>query len=151
MRKALILQTAEPVSAPAHDEANPFSSISLFDEEVSIRGLGAERLPASGRLVDGSEDGNPVLRVAGLTELTARHASRFRRQVGTLLNGHTVIEIDLSRTTCMDCAGLGALIAISNLTLDRSGVIRLINPNPHVQKLLDLMRAGEIFEIVRAL
>src|SRR6185369_12226553 len=94
--------------------------------------------------------GDGVLRVMGMAELTAAHGRRFRKQVGAALNGHTVIEIDLSQTTVMDCAGLGALIAIRNLTRDRKGVVRLVNPSSRVQQLLDLMRAEQVFEIVKA-
>jgi len=143
-----ILQTPEPVSEPTQGQANPSHPISLFDEDISIPELSAEGLPASDHLVDGPEEGEEVLRIAGVAELTAAHSSRFRKQVREALNGHTVIEIDLSRTTSMDCAGLGALIAIRNVTRDWNGVVRLLNPTPQVQQLLELMRAGQIFEIV---
>lgn len=64
------------------------------------------------------------------------------------MNGHTSVEIDLSQTTSIDFAGLGALLAIRNLTRDRKGVVRLVKPSSSVQQLLDLMRAGQFFEIV---
>jgi len=89
-----------------------------------------------------------VLMVEGFAELTAANCKLFRKQVCAALNGHTVVEIDLSRTALVDCAGLGALVVIRNLTRDRKGAVRLLNPTPPVQQLLDLVRAGEIFEIV---
>ena len=89
-----------------------------------------------------------VLMVEGFAELTAANCKLFRKQVCAALNGHTVVEIDLSQTALVDCAGLGALIVIRNLTRDRKGAVRLLNPTPPVQQLLDLVRAGEIFEIV---
>ena len=91
---------------------------------------------------------NEVLRVGGFAELTAANSDRVGRKIRADLNGHRTIEIDLSRTTFMDCAGLGALIALRNLTRGRNGAVRLLNPTPPVKQLLDLVRAGEIFEIV---
>jgi anti-sigma B factor antagonist len=89
-----------------------------------------------------------VLRVRGLTELTADNSERFRMEISAALNGHTSIEIDLARTTFMDCSGLGALIALRQQARRRDGVVRLVNPPPVVQQLFDIMRADEVFEIV---
>jgi anti-sigma B factor antagonist len=89
-----------------------------------------------------------VLTVGGLAELSAENSDRVGRKIRADLNGHTTIEIDLSRTTFMDCTGLGALIALRKLARARNGGVRLLNPTPTVQRLLDVVRAGEIFEIV---
>jgi len=90
-----------------------------------------------------------VLTVVGFAEMTPANSHRFRKEVCAALNGHTVVEIDLSQTTFMDCAGLGALIAVCNLIRGRKRVVvRLVNPTSPVQEVLDLVRAGEIFEIV---
>jgi len=91
-----------------------------------------------------------VLTVGGFAELTADNNDKFRKEICTALNGHTTIEIDLSRTTFMDCAGLGALVALRNLASDRNGVLRLVNPSPPLQLLFDWVRAGQMFEIVNA-
>jgi anti-anti-sigma factor len=48
----------------------------------------------------------------------------------------------------MDCTGLGALIALSNLTRGRNCVLRLVNPTPPVRRLFDIVRLGTVFEIV---
>src|ERR1043165_2709813 len=90
-----------------------------------------------------------VLKVVGAAELTAAHGRQFGKRVQSALNGHTVIEIDLSGTTSIDCSDLGALIAIRNLTRERKGVVRLVNPTARVKPLRDLMRAGQIFKIVK--
>ena len=89
-----------------------------------------------------------VLTVGGFAELAAANNELFRKQVCTALNGHTTIEIDLSRTTFMDCAGLGALIALRKFARGRSGVMRLMNPSPPLKLLFDAVRAGSMFEIV---
>ena len=91
---------------------------------------------------------NEVLRVGGFGELTAANNELFKKEVCAALNGHTTIEIDLSWTTFMDCAGLSALIALRNFARGRNGVMRLVNPSPPVQLLFDVVRAGHMFEIV---
>jgi anti-sigma B factor antagonist len=93
---------------------------------------------------------NEVLTVGGFAELTAANSDRVGRKIRAGLNGHTMIEIDLSRTTFMDCTGLGALIALRKLARARKGGVRLVNPTPTVQRLFDVVRAGEIFEIVNS-
>ena len=62
---------------------------------------------------------NEVLTVGGFAELTAANSDRVGRKIRAGLNGHTTIEIDLSRTTFMDCTGLGALIALRKLARAR--------------------------------
>lgn len=90
-----------------------------------------------------------VLSVVGFAELTAANSKLFRKRVCGALNGHTVVEIDLSETTFMDCTGLGALIAICNLGRGRRTRVRLVNPTSQVQQLLHLMRAAQILQIIK--
>ena len=92
-----------------------------------------------------------VLRVRGLRKMTAANSKLFRKTVCAALDEQTEIEIDLSRTTSVDCAGLGALVAVRNRICGRNGIVRLMNPSPSVQQLLNLMRAGQAFEIVNTL
>ena len=98
----------------------------------------------------GARIAEEFLTVRGVEELTAANQDLFRKRICTALNGHRTIEIDLSRTTFMDCAGLGALIAVRNLARDRNGVVRLVNPTPTVQLLFDAVRATDIFEMANA-
>jgi anti-anti-sigma factor len=83
--------------------------------------------------------------------MTAANCNLLRKTVCAALDEQTEIEIDLSRTTSIDCAGLGTLIAVRNLIRGRNGIVRLMNPSPSIQQLLDLMRAGQAFEIVNTL
>ena len=96
----------------------------------------------------GAKIAEEVLRVGGFAELTAANSDKVEQKIRADLNGHTIIEIDLSRTKVMDCTGLGALIALRNLARARNGGVRLLNPTPTVQRFFDLVCAGEIFEIV---
>jgi anti-anti-sigma factor len=91
---------------------------------------------------------NGVLTVGGFAQLTAANNESFGKQMRTALNGHTTIEIDLSRTTFMDCAGLGALTALRKFARGHNGVMRLVNPTPAVQQLFEVVRAEQMFEIV---
>jgi anti-anti-sigma factor len=95
-------------------------------------------------------DPDEVLRVKGVAELTAHNVELFRRETNAALNGHTSIEIDLSDTIVMDCSGLGALIALRNCARRRNGVVRLMSPPPAVRRLLEIVRAEQMFEIVPA-
>ena len=90
-----------------------------------------------------------VLTFGAFNELTAANADMFRKEVHAAVNGHKVIEVDLSQTTFMDYGGLGALIALRNLARDRNGKVRLLNPTPPVHQMLELTRMHRIFEIIK--
>ena len=89
--------------------------------------------------------------VTGTRALTTANANKFRERVIAALNAHDVIEVDLSRTTFMDCGGLGALVALRNATRDRNARVRLLNPTPPVEQVLRLLEAQRVFEIVTEL
>jgi len=94
-------------------------------------------------------DPDKVLRVNGCKELTAHNCELFLAGTHAALNGHTSIEIDLSDTSVMDCSGLGALISLRNSVRRRNGVVRLVSPIPAVRRLLEIVRAEQMFEIVQ--
>ena len=91
-----------------------------------------------------------VLTFGRIKELTAENAELFRREVQASVDGQQVIKVDLSQTTSMDCAGLGALVALRNLARDHHSKVRLLNPTTPVQRLFDLMHLEAAFEIVQA-
>jgi anti-sigma B factor antagonist len=96
-------------------------------------------------MVDGE-----TLRVSGVKELGAANANSVRDQIRTALtNGERNIEIDLSETSFLDSCGLGALIALHKTACARNGTLRLLNPPPAVQQILELTRMHRIFEIVK--
>lgn len=88
--------------------------------------------------------------ISGVKELAAVNANAFRDQVRVSL-GETnrFIEIDLSETMFLDSCGLGALISLHKTTCSRNGLVRLVNPTPPVQQILELTRMHRIFEIVK--
>jgi anti-anti-sigma factor len=131
-------------------EVNDDSGLRPSNPDVMARpGHRADAVPqGSAARLALSPDSDKVLRVNGFAELTAYNGERFRRETSAALNGHTSIEIDLSQTTVMDCSGLGALIALRNCARPRNGVVRLLSPTPAVRRLLEIVRAEQMFEIV---
>jgi anti-sigma B factor antagonist len=97
-----------------------------------------------------SQQSGDTLRVGGVKELAASNSNSFRDQVrASLTDSQSVIEIDLSETMFMDSCGLGALISLHKTACGRNGLVRLLNPTPPVQQILELTRMHRIFEIVK--
>ena len=91
-----------------------------------------------------------TLIVGGVKEFSAANANAFRDQVrGSLADRLKNIDIDLSQTMFLDSCGLGALISLHKTACTRSGAVRLLNPTPPVQQILELTRLHRVFEIVK--
>lgn len=118
----------------------PFEPSILFRYET---GWGGRIIPAMNTTISDS-----VLRIAGYPDLTADYAVQFREQACAALAGQISVEVDLSQTTTMDCTGVGALIAIRNLTRARQGGVRLLRPTPAVQRVFKILHVADLFEIV---
>lgn len=98
-----------------------------------------------------------TLRISDLKEIGATSAQSFKDEVRAALpEGLQAIEIDLSQTVFVDSCGLGALIAIYKTACSGNGhnggnggcTLRLVNPTPPVQQLLELTRMHRLFEII---
>ena len=95
---------------------------------------------------------NGTLSVTGLRELNAANAQAFRSALARALSQDLeAIEIDLSQTQTVDGAGLGALVALYETakqhTKRESFAVRLANPTPTVQQMIELARLHHLFEI----
>src|SRR5947209_20435423 len=96
-----------------------------------------------------------ALCVTEIKELGAANADNFRRRVRAALPDSALktIEIDLSQTQFVDSCGLGALIAVHKWAANHNGdgavPVRLLNPPPAVQQILELTRLHRTFEIVK--
>ena len=90
------------------------------------------------------------LSISDITELTAVNAASFRDEVRAALPpAPSLIEIDLSQTRFVDSSGLGALFALYRSTAHGKNVtLRLLNPTPEIQQLLELTQMQQLFEIV---
>jgi len=91
-----------------------------------------------------------TLRVSAITELSASNANALRDEARHALGQEQQnIEVDLSETTAVDSCGLGALVALHKTASGRGGVLRLLNPTPPVQQILELTRMHRIFEVIK--
>jgi anti-sigma B factor antagonist len=91
-----------------------------------------------------------TLRTSGITELSAANANSFRDEARRAFGqSQKNIEVDLSQAGAVDSCGLGALVALHKTAAARGGVLRLLNPTPPVQQILELTRMHRIFEIVK--
>lgn len=91
-----------------------------------------------------------TLSITGIKELAAANANSFRDQArAAMTDAMKVIEIDLSQTMFLDSCGLGSLISLHKTACGKNGSVRLVNPTPPVQQILELTRMHRIFEIVK--
>ena len=91
-----------------------------------------------------------ILRITGVTRLSAANAKAFRSQVRAALQpGLRTIAIDLSEITFLDSSGMAALLALRKAASQDNGsvTLRLLNPSRPVQQLLRLTRLDRVFEI----
>ena len=96
------------------------------------------------------EDLGDTLRISEVTELGAAGSNSFRDQARAAFDSrHKFIEIDLSQTTFIDSCGLGALIALQKTACSHKRTVRLLNPQPPVNQILELTRMHHIFEITK--
>lgn len=94
-----------------------------------------------------------TLTLSDIGELGAANALSFRQEAcEALAPDLESIEIDLSQTTFVDSSGLGALISVykaANQCNTNGGVtLRLLNPLPPVQQVIELTRMHHLFEIL---
>jgi anti-sigma B factor antagonist len=90
------------------------------------------------------------MRASAIAELSAANANSFRDETRHAFGQQQRnIEVDLSQTTTVDSCGLGALVALHKTAAARGGVLRLLNPTPSVQQILELTRMHRIFEVVK--
>lgn len=91
-----------------------------------------------------------TLRISAVKELSASSANSLRDEARQAFGeGQLNIEVDLSQTAIVDSCGLGALVALHKTAASRGGALRLLNPNPAVQQILELTRMHRIFEVIK--
>ncbi len=92
-----------------------------------------------------------TLALSDITELNASNSATLRDDTRAALRTEiTTIDVNLSQTRLVDSSGLGALIALHKTMCARGGSVRIINPTPSVQQILELTRLHRVFEIVKA-
>ena len=96
---------------------------------------------------------NGTLHISGVRDLSMANARSFRNEVRARLAPDLhFLDIDLSHTSLVDSSGLGALVSLykaaNDLNCNGGVTIRLINPQPQVQQVIELTRMHLLFEIV---
>ena len=99
------------------------------------------------------EQRDNTLSIGGLRELTAANAETVRVMACAAVTPDLeTIVLDLSETTMMDSFGLGVITTIyktaSDCSRNGSPSVRLLNPQPPVQQVLELTRLHHLFESV---
>jgi len=76
------------------------------------------------------------------------HSRRFMREVQPLLDAdRPQIVFDLSSVRRLDAAGVETLLRCMNLAMRRDGDVKLAALSPESAVVLELTRAGRLFEI----
>ena len=107
-----------------------------------------------------------ILSISNIEELGEANSEAFRDRVREALPASSLkaIEIDLSQTQSVDSCGLAALVAVHTWAATHNGhngqsngngegngavPVRLLNPPPPVQQILELTRLHRTFEIIK--
>ena len=91
-----------------------------------------------------------IMLVSEIGALTAATSNSFKSELTTALQSTiNQIELDLSQAECMDCGGVGALVALRNRARKRNGAvtIRLLNPANAARQMLRLTRMENVFPV----
>jgi len=90
-------------------------------------------------------NGEPVISVTGDLDLASAQA--FVDNATASADAASVLRLDLREVTFMDSTGLGALIKIRNLMVDRGGSVVLIGTSPAVDRVLELTGMSDVFSV----
>ncbi len=79
--------------------------------------------------------------------LDAGNVKAFREGMGTYLNSHKRMVLDMSELNFVDSAGVGTLISCLRMSKEKSGYFYLCELRKPVRALFDLMRMHRVFEV----
>jgi len=96
------------------------------------------------------ESANERIVIQGITELTAANAANVKEDVRNRIRAeHEILDIDMSQVRILDSSGLGTLISLHKVMCQQNGVVRILNPTPIVEQVLELTRLHRLLEITR--
>jgi anti-sigma B factor antagonist len=87
-----------------------------------------------------------VIRFAGSTQLIGASHELAELKKTVQGSGDTKVLIDLSRVSRIDSAGLGMLMNCYTHAVRNSGMLKLLHPNPQVQKVLAMTRIDTVVD-----
>jgi len=112
--------------------------------------LGASELLVSGLAETGVDQRRLedvlVLQFSGPAQLTRDSLGLKSLLQGMLAQKDTKVLIDLGRVSRIDSAGLGLLLRCYSHAVHHQGMLKLLNPNAEVERLLRLTRLDEVLE-----
>lgn len=80
-------------------------------------------------------------------DLDASNAEEFKRSITPLVDGHSVVVLNLESISFMDSAGLGAVLSLYKKVRADGGEFRVYGMTKEVKALFDLVRMQRLFEI----
>jgi anti-sigma B factor antagonist len=96
--------------------------------------------------VDGAEEGEIVLDVDGALDLAT--SDRLRAVADNALrDGTRHLVLDLAEVDFIDSTGVGALVAIRNLAIERAVTLTLRDPSEPARRILELSTLVEVFTV----
>ena len=88
--------------------------------------------------------------IRGFDEITASNASLFKDETRSRIRPeHRILDIHMSAVRILDSSGLGALIALHKFMCLQKGVVRILNPTPVVEQVLELTRLNRLLDIIK--
>ena len=98
--------------------------------------------------VKGELIGNELV-IALEGEIDHHRARPLRRKIDEMLYFYRpkVVSLDLSQITFMDSSGLGLILGRFTLARELGGILKIVNPNESVQKILDLAGTSRLLKI----
>ena len=88
--------------------------------------------------------------VLGIKEVTSANAADVKDDIRRRIRPeHQALDIDMSEVRILDSSGLGTLIALHKVMCQQSGLVRIMNPTPIVEQVLEMTRLHRLLEITR--
>ncbi|MGN6721998.1 MAG: STAS domain-containing protein [Marmoricola sp.] len=95
--------------------------------------------------VQGDEMDSPILHVVGDLDLATAPLLLARAEEVMAASHYERFRLDLSAIRFIDSTGLGALIKIRNLLLEREGSLVITKTSPAVDRVLSLVGLSDLF------
>jgi anti-sigma B factor antagonist len=91
--------------------------------------------------------GRVVLSLSGEIDVASSPEVQEAGSIALATDGCRGLAIDMAEVTFLDSTGLGALVALRNLTLNQRIPFEIMNPSRRVRKLFDITGLANAFGI----
>jgi anti-anti-sigma regulatory factor len=76
-----------------------------------------------------------------------KEADAFRRSAMLLIGGFDSLSINLAGVRAVDCQGLGSLVAVLTLAVNRGKQVRITHASPLVFEMLQVSNMGQFSDL----